>query len=93
MVEWILSPVRVGAAMSLLAAYGALCAGVAWQARQRRQALMPATQGQASDVLVIYASQTGQAEALALQTQQALRLASVGVQLLPIGQLRWEQLQ
>lgn len=93
MVEWILSPVRVGAAMSLLAAYGALCAGVAWQARRRRQALMPSTQGQASDVLVIYASQTGQAEALALQTQQALRLASVGVQLLPIGQLRWEQLQ
>lgn len=92
MLEWMLSPARLGAAAGLVGAYGALCAGVAWRARRRKAALAPPAAAQASDVLVIYASQTGQAEALAQQTMQALQQAGVGAQLLPIAQLRPEQL-
>lgn len=93
MFEWVLSPARVGAAAALLGAYGMLCAGVAWRARRRKTASQPSQVGQDSDVLVVYASQTGQAEALAHQTMQALQQAGVGVQLLPIAQLRLEHVR
>jgi sulfite reductase (NADPH) flavoprotein alpha-component len=79
--------------------YALLCGGTAWRYRQRQRdaqrrvdALLPATPGEPA-WWVTYASQTGQAEALALQTAQALHTAGVPVRLAPLGQLTLADLE
>lgn len=86
-------------AVATVLCYALMCGAVAWRHRQRQQeaqrrvdALLPATPG-APAWWVAYASQTGQAEALALQTAQALHTAGVPVRLAPLSQLSLEDLQ
>jgi sulfite reductase (NADPH) flavoprotein alpha-component len=85
-------------ALLVLSVYGAFCAFIVWRHRRRlhatahrAQALQSAAPGQAL-WWVVHASQTGQAEALAEQTAQALHSAGLAVRLLPLGQLRREDL-
>jgi sulfite reductase (NADPH) flavoprotein alpha-component len=85
-------------ALLVLTAYGAFCGFIVWRHRRRlhaiahrAQALQSAAPGQAL-WWVVHASQTGQAEALAEQTAQALHSAGLAVRLLPLGQLRREHL-
>lgn len=86
------------AAATLLALYMLLCAAVWW--RQRRRLRAQARQAQALlhsadgtvPLLVLHASQTGQAEELALQTAQALHLAGRPVRLAALGELDRAQL-
>lgn len=84
---------RLPAAIALIALYLLLCGFVVWrhQARQRQQAeaaaqLMPA-QGSAAPVLVLHASQTGQAEEIAWQTARALHVAGLPVRLASLGEI------
>jgi sulfite reductase (NADPH) flavoprotein alpha-component len=86
-------------ALATVLGYALLCGAVAWQHRNRQraaqrrvQALLPATPGVPA-WWVAYASQTGQAEELALQTAQALHTAGVPVRLAPLSQLRLADLQ
>ncbi len=86
-------------ALVTLLAYGAMCGAIAWRHHQRQreaqrrvQALLPATPG-APVWWVAHASQTGQAEALALQTAQALHAGGVPVRLAPLGQIGLADLQ
>lgn len=90
--EW-LSPgtQRLLAAACVLGLYLLLCAAV-WRAehRRRRQAAGAAASlaaGSTAPVLVAFASQTGLAEQLALQTAQALHGAGIPARLLALGQL------
>ncbi len=82
---------RLLAAAGVLGLYLLLCAAV-WRAerRRRRQAAGAAAalaSGSQAPVLVAFASQTGLAEHLALQTAQALHGAGVPARLLALGQL------
>ncbi|EYC50475.1 oxidoreductase [Hylemonella gracilis str. Niagara R] len=90
-------------ALSVLLVYGAFCGLIVWRHRQRvqaaahrAQALMhsavPDSSAGRSLWWVVHASQTGQAEALAEQTAQALHSAGLAVRLLPLGRLRREDL-
>lgn len=86
-------------ALATVLCYALLCGAMAWQHRRRQRAaqrrvdaLLPATPG-APAWWVTYASQTGQAEELALQTAQALHTAGVPVRLAPLSQLRLADLQ
>ncbi len=86
-------------ALATVLAYALLCAAIAWQHRSRQraaqrrvEALLPATPG-APAWWVAYASQTGQAEELALQTAQALHTAGVPVRLAPLSQIGLADLQ
>lgn len=86
-------PEKITYALAVLVLYALLCGAFAWQhrrrqaeARRRVAALLPATPGVPA-WWVAYASQTGQAEALALQTAQALHTAGVPVRLAPLGEL------
>lgn len=90
--EW-LSPgtQRVLAAACVLGLYLLLCAAV-WHAehRRRQRAVNAAARlaaGRTAPVLVAFASQTGLAEHLALQTAQALHGAGIPARLLALGQL------
>jgi sulfite reductase (NADPH) flavoprotein alpha-component len=85
--------------MATLLCYALLCGVIAWQHRSRQRAtqrrvdaLLPATPGVPA-WWVAYASQTGQAEALALQTAQALHSAGVPVRLTPLSQISLTDLQ
>ncbi|NDY93991.1 NADPH cytochrome P450 oxidoreductase family protein [Ideonella livida] len=95
----------LGASLSLLAWLG-LCATVRWRhhraahrlgqlqrrlARGERQGTAPASAEPAW--WVVWASQTGRAQALALQTAQALQGAGVAVQALPMARLALDALQ
>lgn len=80
-------------ALATVLCYALMCGAIAWRHRQRQReaqrrvdALLPATPG-APAWWVTYASQTGQAEELALQTAQALHTAGVPVRLAPLSQL------
>jgi sulfite reductase (NADPH) flavoprotein alpha-component len=84
---------RLPAAITLIALYLLLCGFVAWRfrRRQRQQAeaaaqLLPAQDG-AAPVLVVHASQTGQAEAIAWQTARALHVAGLPVRLASLGEI------
>lgn len=97
-----MSPGRWAAAAAVLLAYALLCAAVAWRVRrQRRQAtaaaaaLAAGSAGGAGEapVLVAHASQTGQAEALAWQTAQALHTAGVPVRLRALGEVGADELR
>lgn len=86
-------------ALATLLCYALLCGAIAWQHRGRQRAaqrrvdaLLPATPGVPA-WWVAYASQTGQAEELALQTAQALHTAGVPVRLAPLSQISLADLQ
>lgn len=89
---------RWTAAAALVALYAALCAAVWW--RERRK--LRAAQAQAASLaaareglhalLVVYASQTGQAQELAQETARLLHAAGEPVQLCPVHQLTPEAL-
>lgn len=86
-------------ALATVLCYALLCGAMAWQHRNRQRAaqrrvdaLLPATPGVPA-WWVAYASQTGQAEELALQTAQALHTAGVPVRLAPLSQIRLADLQ
>lgn len=86
-------------ALATVLCYALMCGMFAWQYRSRQRAaqrrvdaLLPATPG-APAWWVAYASQTGQAEELALQTAQALHTAGVPVRLAPLSQIRLADLQ
>ena len=96
--EWILTPERIYGAMGLVAAYAGMCWGIG--SRVRRQRLVDEAQSQLSQgdaqapaVLVAYASQTGQAEALARATAKMLVEGGLQVRLLPVEKLTTELLQ
>ncbi|MDR2324228.1 MAG: sulfite reductase subunit alpha [Acidovorax sp.] len=93
--EWLVSPARMAGAASLLAGYAALCAGVAWQVRGRRrqEAAEAHMGGQGPGVLVAYASQTGQAQAVARATAQMLGQAGFQVLLQPVEHITAALLQ
>lgn len=99
MMDWIVTPARLGAAAALVGAYTALCAAIAWRARRQQRAAAQARNHWRGDgshsvtTLVVYASQTGHAQALAQTTAHALRAARQAVQYLPIEQVRAEHLQ
>lgn len=87
-------------ALATVLCYALLCAAVAWRHRSRQRAaqrrldaLLPAATPGVPAWWVAYASQTGQAEALALQTAQALHTAGVPVRLAPLSQISLADLQ
>ena len=97
-VDLILTPERLWGATALVAAYAGMCWGIAAKQRKKRlaeEAESSAPQGdaQAPAVLVTYASQTGQAEALARATAQMLVDGGLQVHLLPVEKLSQPQLQ
>lgn len=84
---------RPVAALLLLALYALMCAAVWWRHRRRQQlaaaesaALLPAADA-GPPVLVLHASQTGQAEELAWQTAKALHLAGMPVRVAALGEI------
>lgn len=84
----LLSAPRVAGALVLLSLYAAGCLGLWWrhrQARRAEQARLDAEGRQAGAVLVLHASQTGQAQALAEETARRLRAAGHLVRLMPLG--------
>ncbi|MBF5004281.1 sulfite reductase subunit alpha [Diaphorobacter caeni] len=90
--DWVVSPARLAGAAGLVFAYAALCARVAWVARQKRIDIardndVPGNQAQGPAVLVVYASQTGQAEGIARESARMLRECGLRVTLLPIDGL------
>ncbi len=89
---------RWTAAAALVALYAALCAAVGWRERRKHQAaqaqaasLAAAREGLQA-LLVVYASQTGQAQELAEETARLLHAAGEPVQLCPVHQLTPEAL-
>jgi len=97
-VEWILTPERIYGAMGLVAAYAGMCWGIGSRVRRQRladEAQSQVSQGdaQAPAILVAYASQTGQAEALARATAKMLVDGGLQVRLLPVEKLTAELLQ
>ncbi len=84
-----LDPTRLLAAALVLLAYLALCLLLCWRHhRRQRPAAGPDTPWQ-----VVFASQTGSAEALALNTAKALEMAGLPVQCRPLNALSADQLQ
>ncbi len=84
----LLSAPRVGGAILLLSLYAAGCLGLWWrhrQARRAEQARLEAEGRQDGAILVLHASQTGQAQALAEETARRLRTAGQRVRLMPLG--------
>lgn len=89
---------RPAAAWLLTALYLLMCAAVAWRHRRRlRQAaaesaaLLPAADAGPA-VLVLHASQTGQAEEIAWQTARTLHLAGMPVRVAALGEIDREAL-
>ncbi len=91
---------RLTAALGVVVVYGLMTALVVKAHRQRRrqseaarQALLPAASEASSGLRVLYASQTGQAERLALRTAQTLHTAGLSVPLGSLGELDAPTLQ
>lgn len=85
--------------VALIALYLLLCVFVTWRyrRRQRLQAeaaaqLLPA-QDSAAPMLVLHASQTGQAEEIAWQTARALHVAGLPVRLAALGEITLDELR
>ena len=83
----------------LLALYVLMCAAVWWRHRRRQRlaaaesaALLPAADA-GPPVLVLHASQTGQAESLAWRTGKFLHLAGMPVRVCALGQVSAQDLQ
>jgi sulfite reductase (NADPH) flavoprotein alpha-component len=94
-----MSLLREAAALWAVALYALLCVAVYgrhWRrlrlAERQATALLPAAEG-SEPLLVLHASQNGQAEALALQTAQALHTAGVPVRLAPLGSMTRDDLR
>ncbi|NKI94450.1 NADPH cytochrome P450 oxidoreductase family protein [Rhizobacter sp. SG703] len=89
---------RALAAAAVALAYLAFCAFIAWRERRRRgaasrdAAALDHADASAAPVLVAFASQTGFAEQLAWQSARLLHTAGVPVRLLPLGELRPDEL-
>ncbi len=93
--DWVVSPARAAGAAGLVLAYAALCARVAWVNKQKRIDIardndVPEGQSQWPAVLVVYASQTGQAEGIAREATRMLRESGLRVTLLPIDSITTE---
>ena len=87
-VEWILTSERIAAATALVAAYVGLCWTIRSKVRQQRAAELlessvPQGDVHAPSILVAYASQTGQAEALARNATTMLVQRGLQVRLCP----------
>ncbi|WP_137921835.1 sulfite reductase subunit alpha [Hydrogenophaga sp. 2FB] len=94
-----MTPEKILYALATVLCYALMCGVFSWQYRSRQRAaqrrvdaLLPATPGVPA-WWVAYASQTGQAEELALQTAQALHTAGVPVRLAPLSQISLADLQ
>ena len=90
---------RLTSGVALIARYLLLCAFVTWRhhRRQRLQAaaaaqLLPAADSSAP-MLVLHASQTGQAEEIAWQTARALHVAGLPVRLAVLGEITLDELR
>ncbi|WP_431260102.1 sulfite reductase subunit alpha [Roseateles chitinivorans] len=84
---------RPATALLLVALYLLMCAAVWWRHRSRQRqaaddaaALLPAADA-GPPVLVLHASQTGQAEEIAWQTARALHLAGMPVRVAALGEV------
>jgi sulfite reductase (NADPH) flavoprotein alpha-component len=99
-----MSSMKLFQALCVLLAYGAFCGLIVWRHRQRvlaaarraqawQHSAVPDSSAGRTLWWVVHASQTGQAEALAEQTAQALHSAGLAVRLLPLGQLRREDVR
>ena len=91
-VEWILTPERIAAATALVAAYVGLCWTIRSKVRTQHAAELlessaPQGDADAPSILVIYASQTGQAEALARSATATLVQRGLQVRLMPVEKL------
>lgn len=81
---------RIGAAGLLVLAYVAMCLAIWWRQRRRhaaaaRAATALAGDGVQSPMLVVFATQTGQAEAIAWQTGRALHAKGTPVRMLSLN--------
>lgn len=83
--------VRSAAAGGTVLAYAAMCAAIWWRERRRHAATAAAANALAGDgalpALVLFASQTGQAEALAWQTARGLHALGTPVRVLALNAL------
>lgn len=83
----LLAPSRAGMAAGVVIAYAGFCAAVIGRHRQRHARAGQLSEARDGATVVAYASQSGFAEQLALQTAQALQDAGVPAQLLSFDQL------
>lgn len=89
----VFGPSRMAMAAGVVAAYAGFCGAVVAHHRQRRASMTALAGPGDGATLVVYASQTGFAEQLALQTATALQGAGMPVQLLSLAQLDGRRLQ
>lgn len=86
-----LDVVRSAAAGGTVLAYATLCAAIWWRERRRHAASAAAASALAGDgaapALILFASQTGQAEALAWQTARGLHASGLAVRVLALNAL------
>ena len=94
-----MNPARITVALLLVALYGLLCWLVCDRHRQRKRlaareaaALLPAA-NPGTPMLVLHASQTGQAEDIAWQSARFLHVAGEPVRLAALGEIRRADLQ
>ncbi|VTY39886.1 Sulfite reductase [NADPH] flavoprotein alpha-component [Xylophilus ampelinus] len=83
-------PLRWAAAGASVAAYSALCAGIWWRERKRAAAAAAdaaALAGEGDAVLMVHASQTGQAEALAWDSARWLHAGGTPVRVVALNAL------
>ncbi|MEG2817836.1 MAG: sulfite reductase subunit alpha [Comamonas sp.] len=88
--DWVLTPQRLAWAAALILGYAALCWGIACATRRRNAALAhegALSAGDGPSVLVVFASQTGQAESIARATARTLTQCGFRVSLQSISQL------
>lgn len=94
--ELLLDPaLRLGSAAALSAIYGAVCGAVLWREGRKRKAkaLLARAAEDSPAWLVVYASQTGMAEEIAVETGRHLHQAGLAVQVLALNELAVAQLQ
>ena len=89
---------RIAAAGLLVLAYVAMCLAIWWRQRRRhaaaaRAATALAGDGAQSPVLVVFATQTGQAEAIAWQTGRALHAQGTPVRVLALNDVSIDTLR
>ncbi|UDM54042.1 sulfite reductase flavoprotein subunit alpha [Cupriavidus sp. MP-37] len=89
----VLGPSRLAMAAGVVAAYAGFCGAVVAHYRQRRARVAALAGTGDGATLVVYASQTGFAEQLALQTASALQGAGMPVQLLSLADLDGRRLR
>lgn len=84
---------RIAAALALVLLYAALCAAIWLRERRKRRAVqdeaaaLAAAREGVAPLLVVFASQTGQAEELARETARLLHTAGEPVQLCALGEV------